>query len=145
MDTIIIATLAPVLVIVAASVTSSPTFTEELRHINPHLMHNFNMWLHQYNTAKLRVLRVLKAPLANLKTCDSMNCTLVSMSTSFGMTSPSPSTSTKLVAFPRFPTLPVRPEHFKFEEVPIQRSKCKDAEMYGPILCTYSSTSSGMS
>ena len=32
------------------------------------------------------------------------------MSTSLGMTSPSPSVSTKLVAFPRFPTLPVRPE-----------------------------------
>ena len=35
--------------------------------------------------------------------------TLVSMSTSLGMTSPSPSGSTKLVALPRLPTLPVLP------------------------------------
>ena len=37
--------------------------------------------------------------------------TLVSISTSLGITSPSPSGSTKLVAFPKFPTLPVRPAY----------------------------------
>ena len=33
--------LAPVLIIVAASVSSSPTFPKELWHLNPHLMHKY--------------------------------------------------------------------------------------------------------
>ena len=81
------------------------------------------------------------------------------MSTSLGMTSPSPSVSTKLVAFPRFPTLPVRPErkllvirgktHNKRVVNVMYRIKvnkmAKKLQLYRPILCTYSSTSSGMS
>ena len=107
--------LAQILIFVA----SSSTFTKELRHLNPTLKHTINPNSRSY----------YKQGTINVNnTSITLNCwtnTLVSMSTSFGITSPSPSGSTKLVFIPRFPTLPLRPES-KAWPWPLIKSRAQD-------------------
>ena len=95
--------LAPVFIIVA-SITSGTTFTKELGHLDSNLKHR------QWNR-KLGIRHIGMNTLVVCCTMVRLSPTLVSMSTSLGITSPSPSGSTKLVAFPKFPTLPVRPAY----------------------------------